>query len=295
LNVNKLVGVIGIGLVGTAISKILINRNYKVFGYDPDTEKMDEFVKLGGYRCHSPQDVAIKTNRMILCLMTSDIVHEAIFGENGILKAENPSLHYIIDTTTSDPQKTEEMAEALEQMQIYFLDSTISGSSKQIENRKGVIMVGGNKKAFEANSDIYQSLSDSCIYMGVSSMASKAKLAVNLVLGLNRLVLAEGLVFAEKMGISKKKALKLFESTYAYSKIMENKGPLMINNDFKPRARLKQHRKDVKMILQYGEKNQQSLPVSALHLNILDNAIKNGDGDLDNSAIIKEIERMSNN
>jgi 3-hydroxyisobutyrate dehydrogenase-like beta-hydroxyacid dehydrogenase len=154
-------------------------------------------------------------------------------------------------------------------------------------------MVGGDKAAFEACSNILEALSEKVFYVGPSGHGSKAKLASNLILGLNRLVLAEGLVFAEKLGLDLAAFLELLKTTPAYSAAMDIKGEKMLKGDFTAQARIRQHHKDVSLILKYAEKTGQELPLSKVHLDVLEKAITAGDADLDNSAVIKEIRRRS--
>ena len=113
------------------------------------------------------------------------------------------------------------------------------------------------------------------------------KLVVNLVLGLNRAVLAEGLCFAERSGVDPHQALEVLRAGPAYSRVMETKANKMLDGDFTPQARLAQHWKNVRLILSAGEWSGATLPLSTLHDQLLSGLIQSGFGDLDNSAIIK--------
>ena len=118
-------------------------------------------------------------------------------------------------------------------------------------------------------------------------------LASNLILGLNRLALAEGLVLAEKLGLDQERFLDLLKQTPAYSRAMDVKGQKMIDQDFAADSRIKQHLKDVRLILQHAEKHGQELPLTNVHLDVLEQALSAGDGDLDNAAVINQIRRMA--
>ena len=113
------------------------------------------------------------------------------------------------------------------------------------------------------------------------------KLVVNLVLGLNRAVLAEGLSFARANGLDAEAALAILRAGPAYSGVMDTKGPKMLRGDFTPEARLSQHHKDVRLILESGLRAGIDLPLSRVHDRLLDAAEKQGLGDADNSAIIR--------
>jgi 3-hydroxyisobutyrate dehydrogenase-like beta-hydroxyacid dehydrogenase len=113
---------------------------------------------------------------------------------------------------------------------------------------------------------------------------------MNLVLGLNRAVLAEGLVFAGACGISPKEALRVFRSGPAWSRVMDTKGRRMIERDFEPVARLSQHRKDVDLILAAAARNGAQTPFSQLHQELLTKVERAGFGGEDNSAILRAFE-----
>ncbi|UCG60082.1 MAG: NAD(P)-dependent oxidoreductase [Phycisphaerales bacterium] len=286
------IGLVGIGLVGTAIAESLLAAKFGVVGFDIDSDGCKRLDEMGGKALGSAADVAEETDRIVLSLPSTDIVQQVVEGPGGILEADSPP-RYIIDTTTGDPEETTELAEILLGRGIYLLDSTISGSSKQVRDRQAVLMIGGDKQAFDACEDVFHALSEKVFYLGPSGFGSKAKLASNLVLGLNRLVLAEGLVFAARLGLDPRAFLELLRVTPAYSAAMDSKGQKMIDADFTAEARIRQHHKDVSLILKYAESLGQELPLSEVHRDVLDRAIAAGDGDLDNSAVIREIQRRA--
>jgi len=284
------IGLVGLGLVGTAIAQSLLAQQFDVTGFDTDEQRCRNLEKSGGKSAISPAEVADSVERVILSLPDTNIVLQVVEGPRGILEAESLPAH-IIDTTTGDPDQTISLAQRLRGKGISFLDSTISGSSRQVRDRRAVFMIGGDKEAYQACRDIFDALADKVFYIGPSGSGSKAKLASNLILGLNRLALAEGLVFAEKLRLDLEAFLELLKATPAYSAIMDTKGEKMLKSDFTPQARVRQHHKDVALILKYAEKAGQELPLSKAHLDVLEKTIAAGDADLDNSAIIKEIRR----
>ncbi len=288
------IGLVGLGLVGTAIAELLLANDFDVIGFDIDSAKCQHLKDLGGNAVGSPAQVAQQVGRIILSLPDTRIVRDVVESPAGILEAKTPP-KYIIDTTTGDPDETIALAQRLAERQIHFLEATISGSSRQVRDKEAVFMIGGDKAAFETCSDIFQTLSEKIFYLGPSGSGSKAKLASNLILGLNRVALAEGLVFAGKLGLELKTFLEMLKTTPAYSAVMDIKGKKMLNGDFTAESRIRQHYKDVCLILKYAEKYRQELPLSRVHLDALEKAIEAGDGDLDNAAIIREIKRRKRN
>lgn len=286
------IGLVGLGFVGTAIAQCLLANDFEVIGFDIDSARCQYIKDLGGNTDGSPAQLAQQVDRIILSLPDTNIVKQVVEGPSGILEAKTPP-SYIIDMTTGDPDETVALAKRLTQREIYLLDATISGSSRQVRENEAVFMIGGEEAAFQTCSDIFQTLSEKIFYLGPSGSGSKAKLASNLILGLNRVALAEGLVFANKLGLELKTFLEMLKATPAYSAAMDTKGKKMLAGDFTAESRIRQHHKDVSIILKYAEKAGQELPLSRLHLDALEKAIEAGDGDLDNAAIIREIERRN--
>jgi 3-hydroxyisobutyrate dehydrogenase-like beta-hydroxyacid dehydrogenase len=284
------IGLIGIGLVGSAMAERLTADRFNVIGFDIDPAKCEQLKRLGGIAVNNPAQVAEQADRVILSLPDTDAVVQVIEGPDGILKAKKMP-ECIIDTTTGEPDRTAELSSRLAERGIYFLDAPFSGSSQQVKGKEVVFMVGGEKGAYEKCMVIFQALGAKFFYLGASGNGSRAKLAGNLVLGLNRLALAEGLVFAAKFGLEPRSFLELLKVTPAYSAAMDVKGEKMLDGDFTPQARLRQHHKDVSIMLKYAENLEQDLPLSKVHLKILERAIAAGDGELDNSAVIREIQR----
>ena len=286
------IGLIGIGLVGTAIAERLLAERFDVVGFDIEPVKCKHLEQLGGKAVDNPAQVAEQTDRVILSLPNTEVVLKVVEGPEGILESKTLP-RYIIDTTTGDPDETAALAQRLKEKDMYFLDAPFSGSSQQVRNKEITFMVGGDKIAYEKCMNIFQTLATEVFYLGASGNGSRAKLASNLILGLNRLALAEGLVFASKLGLDRKAFLELLKVTPAYSAAMDVKGKKMLDGDFTTQARLRQHHKDVSIILKYSEKFGQELPLSSAHLDVLKKSIEAGDGDLDNSAVIREIERRN--
>ncbi len=284
------VGLVGLGLVGTAVAERLLAEGFDVVGFDIDTARCEHLGKLGGQALGNLAEVSEQASRVVLSLPDTSVVLQVVEGSAGVLEANKPP-KYIIDTTTGDPDETAELEQRLTKRGINFLDAPFSGSSQQLRDRDVVFMVGGDRTAFENCRDIFRALAEKIFYLGASGSGSRAKLASNLILGLNRLVLAEGLVFASKLGLEPQAFLELLKITPAYSAAMDVKGRKMLEGDFTPQARIKQHHKDVSIILKYAQKYGQELPLSKVHLDILQKAIAAGDADLDNSAVIREIQR----
>ena len=128
-------------------------------------------------------------------------------------------------------------------------------------------------------------------HIGKIGDGGRAKLAVNLILGLNRLAIAEGLVFAERLGLDPRALLEVARRSAAYSQVMDIKGSKMTAATSLAEGRITQHLKDVHLMLEQAERVKQRLPLLEIHAEVLEACVRQGEGDLDNSAVIKEIRR----
>jgi 3-hydroxyisobutyrate dehydrogenase-like beta-hydroxyacid dehydrogenase len=285
------IGLVGIGLVGTALAENLFAAGYQVIGFARSADSREKLTRLGGLAAASLREVARTAERVILSLPDSDVVDEVVLGPNGLLKSAT-AVRLIMDTTTGEPERTEALARTLREHGIQLLDAPISGSSQQIRRRQGVVLVGGDRAAYDSCLDLIRAIADRHYYLGGPGAGSRAKLASNLILGLNRLALAEGLVFAERLGLDLSAFLAMLKTTPAYSCAMDVKGEKMLRGDFAPQSKVAQHHKDLRIILDYGAKADQALPLAALHKGILARAMEAGEGDLDTSVVLQVLRRM---
>lgn len=276
------VTVVGTGLFGTALVERLLADGYPVFVHNRTREKADPLLALGARWTDNPLR---QSRRVIFSLYTAEQVAQflELHGD------EFESQQIVLDTSTSDPLTTVELGKKLARVGVAYLESPFSGSSEQTRNRQSTALVAGEQCAFDSCADLWNSLAAKTYYVGAWGNAAKMKLVTNLVLGLNRAVLAEGLVFAEATGLSAEDALRVLLNSPAYSRTMDAKGPKMVSGEFTPQARLAQHIKDVRLMLEAAARGGRSLPLSTVHLQLLEEAEAVGLGDLDNSAIIRVI------
>ncbi len=276
------IGIVGLGLVGSALARRILDGGKTVVGYDIDPDRLAGFARMNGQAAASSAQVFATCDRFLFSLPGLGEV-AAVFERHAA--SLRPGLT-IIDTTTGDPASSERLAASLKEQGIDYLDATISGSSKQVRDGSATLMVGGDKAKFEACQDIFALLADVTFHTGASGTGAKMKLITNLVLGLNRAVLAEGLAFAEGLSLDPALALEIMRRSPAFSRAMDVKGDKMVHKDFSPDARLSQHLRDVRLILEAGHAAGLPMPLSRAHRDILECAESEGLGGLDNSAIL---------
>jgi 3-hydroxyisobutyrate dehydrogenase-like beta-hydroxyacid dehydrogenase len=283
---TKNVGMIGLGLMGTALTERLLDAGYTVWVHNRTREKAEPLVARGARWAENPLAVC---ERVLISLYTTDTVEEVLDRLSDQLRPGQ----ILIDTTTGEPEQTAGLAARLAARGVQYLDAPISGSSEQTRRGEATAIVGGPHNAFEACRDLFDSCVQRTIYAGPSGSGAKMKLVSNLVLGLNRAALAEGLVFAQSIGIDPQAALEVLVNSMAHSRIMDTKGRKMIEGDFRTQARLSQHLKDIRLILAAAASAGQDLPLTEAHRQLLEAAETAGFGDADNSAVIRAYARSA--
>ena len=277
------VGVIGLGLLGTALCERLLGAGYQAVVYNRTRDKAEPLIARGARWSDNP---LAECDRAVICLYTTETVAEVLAQLASGLRAGQ----ILIDTTTGDPEQTSALGVRLAEQGVDYLESPIAASSEQMRRGEAMAIVAGPEPAFAACRDVFDALAAKSFHVGPWGSAAKVKLVNNLILGLERVALAEGLVFAEAIGLDRGKTLDVLKQGNAYSVVMDTKGRKMVEGDFSLQAKLSQHAKDVRIILAAAARHGLSLPLSALHLQLLEEAEAAGLGELDNSAIIRVIE-----
>lgn len=280
---TETIGLVGVGLLGTALAERLLRAGYSVLGFDVNPQRCQALRELGGRPAASLAEVAQGCGRLLLSLPSSPVV-EAVVRELG------PQMRagmYLVDTTTGDPERTALLGTELNRRGIHYLDATISGSSEQVRSGEAVVMTGGEPARSEQCADLFASFAREWFNVGPWGSGARMKLVVNLVLGLNRAVLAEGLSLARACGLDLAETLQVLRAGAAFSRVMDTKGPKMIAAEFQPQARLAQHLKDVRLILAEAERVGAVVPLSQVHQDLLQRVEAGGWGEEDNSAVIR--------
>jgi 3-hydroxyisobutyrate dehydrogenase-like beta-hydroxyacid dehydrogenase len=175
------IGLIGLGLLGSAFAARLLAGGFTVLGFDLAPDRREAFARSGGAATTTAQEVFQKCSRLILSLPSHREVEDVIAA--GQLAMRTGQI--IIDTTTGDPEPTAVLAAELALRGVRYLDATVSGSSAHVRQGVAVMMVGGDPAAFTACADVFSRIGGETFYTGHSGTGSKMKLATNVVLGLN--------------------------------------------------------------------------------------------------------------
>lgn len=290
---RRLIGVIGTGLMGTACARRLLGAGFEVLGHDVAADKLGPLVALGGRAARSTAEVARGCDQVVLAVFNTEQVEETVEGPHGLLASRPqgaPSLTAIC-VSTCDPDRIAALAARLHGGRVRFVEAPVSGTSDQTARGDALGLIGGDRAAADAASDVLDAICPRRHHLGPAGNGARAKLAINLILGVNRAALAEGLVFAERMGLDPAAFLAVARESAAYSQIMDVKGAKMVNGDFAPHGFVTQSLKDVSLMLEQARRLKQRLPLAEAYSELMQGCVAAGESALDNSVVIREIRR----
>jgi 3-hydroxyisobutyrate dehydrogenase-like beta-hydroxyacid dehydrogenase len=283
------VAIIGLGLMGEVYAQRLLDASIPVSGFDIDPARRDRLAAIGGSPARSIAELAGPARCIIIAVFSTEQVEDVV--ENHVLPALNGAGKIVLCMSTCDPDRVAALAERVIPRGIRYLDVPVSGTSDQVRRGDGVALIGGDVAIAADVNDVLDALFVRRFHVGKIGDGGRAKLAVNLILGLNRLALAEGLVFAECLGLDPAAFLDVARGSASYSQVMDTKGPKMVRADFSPEGRVKQTLKDVRLMLDQAAGVGQVLSMLEVHADVLEACLHAGEADLDNSAVIKEVRR----
>jgi len=281
------IGVAGLGLLGSALAHRLIQAGYSPKGYDIDPDKIAALAKAGGIA--ATLDEVAHCDVVLLAVFDTSQVEDVV--TNAVLPALTGVPKIVLCASTCDPDRIAALSETVSARGLTLVETPVSGSSAQVRNGDGVGLLGGNKDAIDGVADIVDALYPKWFYMGPVGNGGRAKLAINHMLGLNRLVLAEGLVFAQALGLDPAALLEVARQSAAYSQVMDIKGPKMVSGDYTPQGFIHQSLKDFKLIIEQAAKRGQEMPLATLNAEVLAACVSRGESERDNAAVIEEIRR----
>ena len=227
-------------------------------------------------------------------MFDSKQVIDVVEGSQGIttIPADRRALELVVNTSTCDPDLMSALAQRASAKGLAFMEMPISGSVHQIASGQALGVIGDNGGDLANARDIVATICPRHVEMGPVGNGTKTKLAINHILAVNRAALAEGLVFAERIGLPLDAFLAAAKQSFAHSFIMDAKGAQMIAGDFAPQGRIRQSLKDISLIVATAEARGQLLPLAEVYKQLMQDGVDAGEGDIDNAGVIKAIRRM---
>ncbi len=287
------VGFIGLGIMGKPMAKNLIKANYELTIYARNINTVDEFRKLGVNIADNCKEVAEQSEAIILMLPNSPDVEDVLSGQKGLMEGLSAG-KVVIDMSSINPAESQRFAELVSVKGTEWLDAPVSGGEPKAIDGTISVMVGGKEAVFNKYYDLIKSMAADVVRVGDLGAGNTAKLCNQIIVALNIAAVSEAFVLAKKAGVDPAVVYKAIRGGLAGSAVMDAKGPMMLEGNFKPGFRLDLHIKDLQNALDISHLAEVSLPLTASIMEIMQSLRTYHLQKYDHSAIIKYYEKMNN-
>jgi 2-hydroxymethylglutarate dehydrogenase len=291
MEINK-IAVIGLGMMGTPITSLLLKAGYAVRGYDVVEKQMKDLVPQGMAPSVSPKDAATGADLVILSLANWAILREAVEGKNGVLEGAHEG-QIVLDMSTSPPGESIVMAETMAAHGVEWMDVPISGAASQARVGNMVFMAGGKRSVFDQVRPILDRIGKKTVYVGKNGDAAMLKLVVNLILYLTEGAAIEGLTLGLKAGLDPQIMYDVITSGSASSDLVISRGKDMLAGRFEPKGQVSVAVKDMGLILERAKQLSVPLPVGGLYQQLLLQAHYEGWDQQDATSVMKIYEKLA--
>ncbi|MCC7355691.1 MAG: 2-hydroxy-3-oxopropionate reductase [Anaerolineae bacterium] len=286
---DKVIGFIGLGIMGKPMSKHLLKAGYRLVVRDVVQAAVDEVVAAGARSAPTAREVAAQCDVLITMVPDSPDVEAVAYGPDGALAGLRPGTIWA-DMSTISPVTSRKVAADAAKKSVQMLDAPVSGGEKGAIGATLSIMVGGPHDAFDALLPIFQIMGKTIVYLGAAGAGQVTKAANQIVVALTIEAISEALVLASKAGVDPAKVRQVLLGGFCQSRILELHGERMIKREFAPGFKVRLHRKDLAIALNAGKEFGVPLPVTAQVHEMLNALMVAGEGELDHSAIVHFIE-----
>ena len=281
------IGFIGLGLMGQAFTKRLVERGYAVTGFDIATEKVEQATSHGITAATSCAEVADNSDIILMCVVSTDAVHEAVFGPGGVVESASAD-KVLVDHSTTIVESTKVMADELrEQSGMGWVDAPVSGGPPAAETGTLAIMAGGSDADIARVNPLMTDLASTFTHLGSVGAGQVTKM-VNQILVLNNYcILAEALALAEAAGIDASKIPEALAPGHAGSNLLKAVFPRMIARDFAPAGYARQVLKDLDMVHDIAKTLKVPTPMSSQAASLFRILVSKGHAEKDGIAVLK--------
>lgn len=286
MNAEKVIGFIGIGVMGKSMANNILKAGYKVVVYTRTKAKADELITNGALWCDSVKELAHKADVVISMVGYPQDVAEIYLGKNGViqnLKAQS----MIIDMTTSSPKLANEIYEEAKKYHIEALDAPVSGGDVGAKNATLAIMVGGDKQTYEKALSLLEFMGKTICYFGKAGSGQYAKMSNQIAIASNMMGVCEAIAYAKKSGLNPDDVLKVISTGAAGSWSLSNLAPRMLQGDFAPGFFIKHFIKDMKIAIDSAEAMNLDLPGLKLAKSLYEKLAKEGYENNGTQALLK--------
>jgi putative dehydrogenase len=289
--VEKTVGVIGLGIMGSAMSASLLRAGFTVIGYDILEARRREHRKAGGTAARSCRDLASRADVIVTSLPSSDALLDV--AEE---LAKPARRHQIIVETSTLPIPVKEAArERLGASGVTLLDCPLSGTGAQARAKDLVVYASGVRKAYTRVAPILDGFARAHYYVGAFGAGSKMKFVANLLVAIHNVAAAEALVLAKKSGLDPAMVLRVVAAGAGNSRMLEVRGPMMVKGDYSNATmKVQVWQKDMTIIGEFARKVDCPTPLFSASAAFYTAAMAMGRGAEDTASVCAVLEQIAN-
>jgi 3-hydroxyisobutyrate dehydrogenase-like beta-hydroxyacid dehydrogenase len=288
----KRIGIVGVGLLGSAVASRLLHGKFEVKGYDTRPEQLKALQARGLRAAKNITEAAAQADAVFTILPSLESVEKVIAGPGGLIE-KAPRSCTLIQMSTISPELARRLGEAASAKGLGFLDAPMSGTSAMVARGECAIFVGGDRARAEACRPIFDAIAKKTSYVGDVGMASLAKLAANLLVAVNTAALAEALVLGAKGGLAPAVLLDALKDSAGDSKMVEVRGPLMASRRFDAQMKVDLFLKDFQLMIDEGRRLGVPLPLTTVTQQLATATAAAGRGGEDLAAIITILEQLA--
>ena len=283
---GKRIGFIGLGVMGTSMAAHLMAAGHSLTVFNRTREKAEGLIKRGAQWADTPGAVAAASDILISMVGYPHDVEKIYFGEGGILSAMKAG-GYVVDMTTSSPKLARRLYEAAKEREIASLDAPASGGDIGARNASLVVMVGGDRGAFDAVKSIFELLGRTIRYFGPAGSGQYAKMANQIAIASNMMGVCEAVAYAKRAGLDPAEVVETISGGAAGSWSLSNLAPRMLRGDYAPGFFIKHFIKDMGIALASAEEMHLDLPGLKLAKRLYDELSARGMEDSGTQALIR--------
>jgi len=286
------IGFIGLGLMGKPMAGHLLKAGFPLTVHNRSRGAVAELVAAGAQEVHSPKEVAAQSEIVFTCLPDSPDVEQVVLGPNGIMDAAHPGL-IVVDHSTIKPATARKIAEVLTASGISFVDAPVSGGQLGAQNGTLTIMIGGDAAALERARPAMQAYGKAITHIGASGAGQVAKACNQIMVAAQMSAMAELLIFARKADVDPRKVVEAIRGGAAQCWTLDNKPQRLFAGNRQPGFKAHMQAKDLHIVMDSAGELGMPLPATEVNARLYDEMLQMDLGDLDNSAVIAVIEKMS--
>ena len=283
---GKRIGFIGLGVMGTSMAAHLMAAGHSLTVFNRTREKAEGLIKRGAQWADTPGAVAAASDILISMVGYPHDVEKIYFGEGGILSAMKAG-GYVVDMTTSSPKLARRLYEAAKERGIAALDAPVSGGDIGARNASLVVMVGGDRGAFDAVKPIFELLGRTIRYFGPAGSGQYAKMANQIAIASNMMGVCEAVAYVKRAGLDPAEVVETISGGAAGSWSLSNLAPRMLRGDYAPGFFIKHFIKDMGIALASAEEMHLDLPGLKLAKRLYDELSARGMEDSGTQALIR--------